>query len=50
MLNYFENSSFGIFHIDCGFRMVCLKLTESKEDYLELVEMRKLVKGSNQEK
>lgn len=43
LLTYFQNSSFGIFHIDSGIRMMCLKLTEKKEAYEELVEMRKAV-------
>ena len=39
-LTYYENSSFGIFHIDSSFRRLMLKLTEEKDVYKELMELR----------
>lgn len=40
LLTWFQNSSFGIFHIDSCLRMMCLKLTEDKHAYNELRDMR----------
>ena len=45
MLTRFDNSSYGIFHIDSCIRRAFLKLTETKEAYAELIEMRKAVKA-----
>ena len=50
MFTRFDNSSYGIFHIDSCIRRACLKLTESKEVYGELVEMRKAVKALDEGK
>jgi hypothetical protein len=43
LLNCFQNSSYFIFHIDNPVRMFLLKLTEPKDVYEELVEMRTAV-------
>ena len=42
-LSYFELSSFGIFHVDSCFRRGLLKLTETKDAYNELIDLRKVV-------
>jgi hypothetical protein len=40
VLTHYQNCSLGLFHIDSTFRMACLKLTENKEAYQELLFMR----------